>query len=201
MVLAALWGRAAVEGAAELEAARAAEARGDLLGARRGYLYAMGWYAPAGSAAHEAADALWALSERALSAGDPTLALAAARDLRAGVLSTRWLACPLCDHLAPANDRIADLMARAQVTQPTAHGRTEAELRSHHLALLQLDFTPSPTISMLIAVCFVGWIAGAALFIRRSFTPEGGWSPRQGLIPGGVTVAMFAGWLWGLWVA
>ncbi|MFN3199598.1 MAG: hypothetical protein ACE366_14430 [Bradymonadia bacterium] len=201
VVLGAIWGRCIVEGNAELEKALAAESRGDWPLARRHGLYAMGWYAPGASAAHEAAECVWRVSDAALARGDEATALAAADDVRAGALSTRSVLDPLGEWLPRANDRIATLRARQHAALPSARGRTEPELRAHHLSLLERDLTPSSAMSLLVMLSCLGWILGLAAWSRWGITAEGRLVPRKGIRLIGGTVALFAVWLWALSVA
>ena len=82
LVIAAIWGRVAVEANAELEAAQAWEALGDTDQAISRYQYAMRWYSPFATAPHASADALWRIGQRAIQDADRRTALSALRQLR-----------------------------------------------------------------------------------------------------------------------
>lgn len=199
----AVWGRAWVSARGELEAARAAEAAGDVDRALAYHQYAMRWYTPLAAAPREAADALTAIADRAEAAGDRATALAALRRLRGAILATRSLYSPFGDRLPEVNRRLARLTAEEQLAlgQPTLRGRDLATLEADHRRLLELDPTPATGWSLVVVLSFVGWVSGAALTIARGLDAEARLVRGPALRWGGFAALCFAAWIAGLALA
>lgn len=201
--VAVVWIRVWLGARADFEHAEAAESVGALDDAIDHYGYALRGYSPLASTPPAAADALARLGEQAAARGDRATALRAWRRLRAGVLATRGLTCPLCDRLDATNQHIAAAMAAEQLAlgQPTIRGRSLEELRVDHLALLRLDPLPHPGWAALAVLGFIGWAGGGFLFIWRGFD--------RALTPvkpafwryGALVVVAFGLWLLALWRA
>lgn len=160
--------------------------------------FALGAYVPGGATSRTAADRLWAIAQRAHEQGDRATALAALRRLRGGLRAIRWLGQPHADLVAPTDALLAELTAEEQLAQGdagTIRGRDLAQLTADHAHLLALDPLPSPARSLAVVLSFIGWLGGAALTIRRGFTPDLRARRRPLLAWGLATAAAFVLWL------
>jgi hypothetical protein len=167
LVLGVVAVRVVTSSAAELRAADAYRARGELESAVVHYRRAARWYAP-GSPFHvEALAKLGALGARAERAGDVELALSAYRAIRGAILSARSFYVPEAERLHAADQRIASLMA-ALPPPPMDAGKSREQLRGEHLALLRADPGPSVLWSVVLLVGFGAWVSGAFAFTLRA---------------------------------
>lgn len=120
-------------------------------------------------------------SERALErlvqagrAGEPgaSTRLAAWREVRAAILSTRSFYTPHAELLHEANGAIALEMARLEAPDAAA-GPDHEQRRQWHAARLAQDDAPSVAWSV-VALCGLGlWIGAAVAFIFLGLEPEG----------------------------
>ncbi|MFH2010166.1 MAG: hypothetical protein ABI333_26445 [bacterium] len=161
------------------------------------YRRAARWYAPGNGYGTRALDGLTRLGKLAERQGDRQTALMAHRAIRRAILGARSFYTPHADRLARANRHIARLTARQQGGE-TAGAEQLARAEAWHLKRLQASTAPSVAWSILALLGFLGWVAGALLFIYRAITPEDRLVGRQALIWGGVILAGLLLWLLGL---
>jgi hypothetical protein len=206
-VLAAITGRVVCSSRAEWTEGRAEEARALRQGdaARRAealeaaivhYRRAVRWYAPGNAYGVRALDALERIGRRAERQGDMPTALSAYRAIRSAILGARSVYTPHAERLGPANQRIAKLSAALQASEQRTVD--PGQLEAWHLAQLRKDTAPSVGWSVLAVLAFLGWVAGAFLFVYRAITPDDRLVPRQALIWGGVILGNLLLWLLGL---
>ena len=202
-VFSVAWARGCTSSSAAYDRALAAETSNDLERAVEQYQYAARWYTPFSSTPHQAASALARIGREASEKGDRTLALKALRRLRGAILATRGVAAPLSAHLEATNSRLAELTADEQLAQKglTIRGRTRQELIADHLALLQLDPTPSLGWSLLVIFAFLGWLSSAAIAIWRGLNAAAEPQPRALKRWVMTSAACFVLWLIGLYQA
>ncbi len=178
VVLVVLAVRVVTASRSELDEGDRMRASGDLVAAVVHYRRAARWYAPGNPYSAEALARLGAVGREAEEAGDTELALSAWRGVRAAVLSTRSFYTPHEDRLAAANGRIAALMASLP-PPPIDAGKSEAELRREHLALLSSATQPSVAWTIVLLLGFAAWVGGAFAFVTRAIDDEDRLVPGQ----------------------
>lgn len=163
--------RVVVASRSELAEGDRLRAAGELDAAVVHYRRAARWYAPASPYVSRALDRMAAIGRRAEAEGDADLALVTERAIRAAILSTRSFYTPHRERLDAANRRIATLVAALPAPAVDA-GKSEAEIREAHLALLQAPIGPALGGTLLLLVGFFAWVAGAFLLAARGFDEE-----------------------------
>jgi len=175
-------GRVLVEGARELHAGDAAQARGDVSDAIRRWRRAAHWYAPGSPYCAQAYERLEAAAVSAETQGRGDQAFSAWRAIRASALSTRWLVVPQRERLERANRHIAALLA--EMPQPAEdRDRDRSRVREEHLSRLNEDHAPEPAWVVMLAIGFALWF-GAALWAARN-----GWNERDEVRPRALMLA------------
>ena len=192
--------RVVTSAAAELRAGDAYRVHGQLEAALVHYRRAARWYAP-GSPYHvQALSKLGAIGAQAERDGDSELALSAYRAIRAAIMSTRSFYIPERARLVAADERIATLMA-AQPAPPMDAGKSRAQLRAEHLALLSEDPGPSVLWSIVLLIGFAAWVFGAFAFTMRAIDDEDRFIRREVLRWGAVIAIGFGLFVLGLSLA
>jgi hypothetical protein len=192
--------RAVWEGRAALRAGDAALADGDPHEAVAWYRRAARWYVPLAPHVGDAYDRLEDLAEAAEGSGDVELALAAWRAVRGSILATRSVYTPHADRLDPANQRIAALMARVEGPQADP-GKSEAQRRDWHYALLARDEAPSVPWSIVALLGFAMWLGGGVLFAARGVTAEDALAARPAALAAALVAVGLVVWMLGLYNA
>lgn len=187
---------------------RRALARGDAAMAERQPLAAIDhwrraarWYVPLAPHVEDAYQRLESLARVAESQGDVTTALAAWRGVRHSVLSTRAWYTPHAQHLAPANRRIAALMARieAERANPTLEPAPERE--AFHYQLLQRATLPSVPWVVVALLGFAIWLGGALVFALRAVSADDRLRWRTAARAGALVLGGLILWMTGLFLA
>ena len=192
--------RVVTSSAAELREGDRLNARHDREAAVVHYRRAARWYAP-GSPYHvRALDHLGEIGAGAERDGDKELALSAYRAIRSAIMSTRSFYVPEQDLLHAANERIAELMAE-QPAPPMDAGKSRAQLRAEHLALLEANHDPKLLWTLVLLFGFVAWVAGAFAFTSRAIDHDDRFVPREALRWGTVIVVGFGLFALGLSLA
>lgn len=190
VILSAFTIRVVSSAAAELRRGDAFLEKGEREAAVVHYRRAARWYAP-GSPYHvKALGKLARIGTEAEKKGDLELALSAYRAIRTAILSTRSTYIPERARLRAANERIADLMA-AQPPPPMDAGKSRAQLRKEHLALLTEQHDPSLFWTLVLLLGFVAWVSGAFALTTRAIDADDRWVAREALRWGGVVVIGF----------
>lgn len=145
------------------------------------------WYAPASPYPVDALARLAELGGAAEEAGETSRALSAYRAIRASIMSTRSFYTPHPEQLEAANDRIATLMASLP-PPPIDAGKTPAQLREEHLALLTQDRRPDLGWTLVLLFGFFAWVAGAFAFASRAIDEEDRLRKKPALRYGAVVV-------------
>ncbi len=171
LVIAGLTVRAWVSCSDELARAEQLRSGGDVEAAIDHYRRAAVWYFPGNVRARAALEALVEVGEQAEGRGDATLALAAFRSVRAGVMSSRSLYVANADLKELADGRIAALMASGTVP-PVDANRSPEERREAYLAMLRADRDVSTGWALLALLGLAAWICGAALLAARGLDAE-----------------------------
>lgn len=171
VILAVVAVRVVTSSRAEMAEADRLRARGDLDGAVVHYRRAARWYAPGNPYSSAALTELGEIGRDAERRGATEAALAAYRAIRAAIMSTRSFYTPHRDRLEAANERIAELMASLP-PPPIDAGKSRAELRAEHLALLSADDRPSVPWTIVLLLGFFGWVGGAFVFVTRAVDEE-----------------------------
>jgi hypothetical protein len=156
------------DGHAALAAGDAAMARGDGAAALVAWRRAARWYAPLAPHVASAYERMEALARAADANGDTAQALEAWRAIRSSALATRSFYTPYADKLEAANQRIAELMARADTTSK----KTQPERHAYHLELLERDESPSVPWTLVALAGFAAWVGGGFWLARRGVTAE-----------------------------
>jgi hypothetical protein len=186
---------------------RSALARGDVAAAAGRHREAIEewgraarWYLPGAPHVGRAYDRLEALARAAEARGERDIALAAWRRVRGSILATRSFYTPHAARLAPANRRIAALMAAVEGAAADP-GRSEAERAAWHLQLL--DRSPGPSVgwSLLALVGFALWLGGAVLFALRGLPSDDRLDPAKAAWAGAMVAVGLVVWLLGLYNA
>jgi hypothetical protein len=195
--------RAVWEGRAALADGDAAHEAGDSARAIARWRRAARWYVPGAPHVGDAYDRLEHLARQAEERGDLDTALSAWRGVRGSILATRSFYVPHADRLAPANRRIAALMARADdaalmTRADSAALDTEAERAAWHYDLLSRDESPSVGWTLLALLGLAMWLGGGFLFAWRGVTPDDRLVPAAAARAGAlVAVGLFV-WMLGL---
>lgn len=165
VVVVLLVARVVSSGAGALERGDAAHARGDHLGAAGAWREAISWVLPGFAPWRgEAMDRLDALAQQREAAGDLPGAVQALSSLRSGILAGHGLWRPDEDRVAEVDGRLAPLLARWEVEDAAAHGRTvqgtSEERVAHFAAQLQREVRPNRGMSLLALLGFFAWLGG-----------------------------------------
>lgn len=196
LLLGPLWGRAAWEGQAELDAAATAQEIEDVDTEIAHLGRAARWRLPLASHDDVALARLMELGEAQEargSAGRQT-ALAAYREVRRAIISTRSWGVPRSALLDDANRRIAALMAAQEELYGTdIHGKDDPE--GEHYRQLSALPGPDPMRANLTALAFLGWLVAGVGFVTRGLGARGALRPRPALIWGGISVVCLVGWM------
>ena len=187
-----------VESGLALEAARVAAAKGDLDVAGLLYRRAIRWYTPLSSSVQDALRELGALADQREKAGAAGVALELYRDLRGALYAVRHVLEPYKDIRDQAEEKIAALMAREPTQVVDEKAMTEEARRIKYLGQLRGIRAPDVAWTLTLLFGFFGWVAGAALFFWRGFTPDGVLVARPALLFGAVTIGCFALWVVGM---
>lgn len=171
VILAVLAVRVVTASQGELERADRLREQGDLDAAIVHYRRAARWYAPASPYPPEALTALSEIAAEAEREGDRRLALTAWRAVRAAIMSTRSFYVPYEGRLEEANRHIAELMASLD-PPPIDAGKSRAELRDEHLALLRSVERPDPAWTLVLLFGFALWVGAAFGFATRAVDEE-----------------------------
>jgi hypothetical protein len=194
-VLAPVAARVVVEGRAELVAADEARVEGDLDAEIEHLGRALRWRMPGSGHDDEALARLWGLGQayelRGVEGRDA--ALAAYRELRAGLMATRAWGIPHRERWEAANERIAALMAAQERDGGTDISGT-GDPEGFHRALLSKAPGPDPIRGNLAAVAFVGWVACTAGLLLGGLGPRGRLRPRPAVRWGLGAVLCLVAW-------
>lgn len=192
--------RAVWEGRSALSLGDEAQKAGDPQTAIRWWRRAARWYVPGAPHVGDAYDRLDEFAVAAEARGDSRNALAAWRGIRGSILATRSFYTPHVERLAPANRRIAALMAKAEGASADP-ARTEAERATWHYELLARDEAPSVFWSIVALLGFGMWIAGGGLFALRAVTKEDQLVAKTAAISGILVATGLVVWMLGLFSA
>lgn len=162
---------------------------------------ALRWYTPVTTTDREAIAELWRLGAEAEERGDAATALAAFRQIRRGILATRWLLVPNEDRLEAANARIASLMADQGALDARGRPADRPARVAEHEALLSRSPTPSPWLSLLAVIAFLAWVAAAFGGVYLGLDEQGSVRLRPLAACGGAWVLALAVWLIALGMA
>lgn len=198
--LAVLVVRVVVASHQELGQAESLAGGGDVDAAIVHYRRAARWYAPGNPYATDALEALARVGRAAERAGDRERALFAWRSVRAAIMASRSFYVPHGDRLARANEHIAELMASGE-PPPVDAGKSRAELKAEHLALLRGVSRPRIGWTLLLLVGFFGWVGGAFAFAWRAIDEEDRIVRHEALRWGAVVVVGLVLWLVGMALA
>ena len=160
------------------------------------YRRAARWYAPGNGYVTRALGRLQAIGRLAEQQDDARTALMAYRAMRRAILGARSFYTPHTDLLRAANARIAALSAREQGRREGADAIAKYE--AWHRKQLAANHAPSAAWAVLALLGFLGWVAGAVLFIFRAVTPDDRFDKRQALTWGLLILAGLLIWLVGL---
>ena len=184
----------------ELHEADALLAQSDVDGAIVHYRRAARWYAP-GSPYHvEALERLGQIAREAEAKTDIELALRAERAIRAAILATRSFYVPEQARLRSADEHIAMLMAEQPPPGMDA-GKSKAQLRAEHLALLEHDPSPSVLWTFVLLIGFASWVSAAFVFSVRAIDEQDRWVPEQAKKWGAVILVGFGLFVLGMALA
>src|SRR5207248_7591251 len=104
------------------------------------------------------------VAARAEAAGDLRSARFAWEAERSAILGTRSFYSPFGERLPAANRKIAALLAREEGERADP-GQSEAQRADWHYQLLARDDAPLRAWTLLALAGFLGWVAGAMVFI------------------------------------
>lgn len=192
--------RAVIEGRSALGDGDEAAARGDLPEAVAKWRRAARWYVPLAPHVGDAYERLEHLAREAETRGDVATALAAWRGVRGSILATRSFYTPHSERLDPANQKIAELMARVEGDSADP-GKSPAERQAWHYELLTQDPSPSVFWSVVALLGFGLWIGGAFWFALRAVSDEDGLIRRTAAISGACVAGGLVIWVLGLYKA
>lgn len=195
--------RAIWEGSQALADGDAALKQGDLDEAIGRWRRAARWYVPLAPHVSGAYERLEELARQAESRGDVDTALAAWRGIRGSILATRSFYTPHESRLEPANQRIAELMARLEAREPALaqSGETETQRASWHYELLTRDHSPSVFWSVIAILGFALWLGGGLLFALRGVTADDRLVLRNAAYAGIMVATGLFVWMLGLYLA
>jgi hypothetical protein len=188
LVLAPLVARTLVDGRAELARADAAAEAGDRDGEIRHLGRAARFRLPLAQHDELALARLLELARDASEADEIAIALAAWRELRSALLSTRVLDVSEPELLAQANAAIVELMvdeARAN-NRPIARERWAEELEQ--------DLAPRGR-TLAAALLFAAWLVACIGFFARGVDATGRLNPRPALRWGGSVLLLLIAWI------
>ncbi len=131
--------------------------------------HAARWRMPVATHDERALDALVAVGT---SAADPEVSLAAYREARRALLSTRAWGVSDPSRFAMLNERIAAAMADREEADETDVGG-QGDPYAYHLQLLQVIPGPDPVRAGGAAWAFVGWLAAMVGFVGRGLDDKG----------------------------
>jgi hypothetical protein len=188
LLLAPLLLRTLVDGRAELVRAEAAAEAGDVDAEIRHLGRAARFHLPLASHDELALDRLQELARSAESAGEIVTALAAWRELRSALISTRTIDVRRPERLHEANAAIVELM----VAEARASGRPSA--RDRWAEELEQDLEPRGR-SLLAALCFAAWLVSCVGFFARGVDAKGRLIPRPALRWGGSALLLLILWI------
>lgn len=192
--------RAVWEGRSALTKGDEAAERGDSREAIRWWRRAARWYVPLAPHVGSAYERLEAQAVAAEAAGDRETALAAWRGIRGSVLATRSFYTPHSERLAPANRRIAELMAETE-EESVAPGQDHDARTRWHYDLLQRDESPSVLWSIVALLGFGVWIAGGVLMALRGIGADDRLVVRVAARAGAMVAGGLVIWVLGLYNA
>ena len=178
LVLFVLTLRVVLSARTELALADTAQQKHDTAAAIVHYRRAARWYAPASPYHVRALEQLAKIGNAAQARGDIEQALSAYRSLRGSIMATRSFYVPERARLEAANQRIATLMAELPPPGMDA-GKSKAQLRSEHLALL--EHIPGPNLfwTCVLLAGFACWVASAFAFSLRAIDEHDRWVGRE----------------------
>jgi hypothetical protein len=199
VILAVLVVRVLVASHGELQRAHALVADGDDVDAALvHYRRAARWYVPGSPYVREALESLARIGVESEREGDRERALFAWRSVRAAVLATRSFHVPHHEHLALADEHIAELMA-SEDPPPIDAGKPRSQLRAEHLALLrQAGQRPPVGWTLVLLLGFFLWVGSAFAFATRAIDEEDRWVRREAWRWGGLVVVGLALWFVGM---
>lgn len=178
--------RVAVDGRAALQEALATEdpeLRIERLG------HAARWRMPIATHDEDALDALVAIGER----GEPTQSLAAYREARRAMLSTRAWGLSDPARFEMLCERIAAAMALQEEADRTDVGG-QGDPYAYHLQLLQKVPGPDPLRAGLAAWAFAGWLVALVGFVGRGLDARGKLQPRPATRWGLASMLLLVTW-------
>lgn len=196
-LLAPIVGRSISEGRRELQYADDAAAHGDIDLEVMHLGRAARWRVPGTLHRATALARLSSMAREYEVLGDTGLepALAARREIRRALISTRVVEVSHPELLADANRAIARLMARQEQLYGLEVGHPAARVH-HHLALLSAP-TPGPSwLSLVAALGFPAWLAGIAAFARYAIADSGRLRARRAWLLGPMVLGIGGLWLW-----
>jgi hypothetical protein len=172
----------------------------DVEGAIVHYRRAARWYAP-GSPYHvQALEKLARIAAQAEADGDSERALSAYRAVRGSIMAARSFYVPERARLHAADLRIAELMA-AQPPPGMDAGKSKAQLRDEHLALLEQNPDPNLLWTLVLLAGFIAWVSAAFMFSVRAIDENDRFVGPQARKWGAVIVLGFAMFVLGMVLA
>ncbi len=156
---------------AELQEADLLLAEGDVDASIVHYRRAARWYAPLSPYHVEALVRLAKIAQQAEEQGNAERALSAHRAIRSAILAARSFYTPEEQRLKRANARIADLMASLP-PPPIDAGKSRAQLRKEHLALLASRPGPDIAWTWVVLLGFLAWVGGGFAFAARAIDEQ-----------------------------
>ncbi len=120
-------------------------------------------------------------------------ALAAFREVRRALISTRSWWVPHPEILADANEHIATLMAEQEEVFGTDTSGT-GDAYNHHLRLLSKLPGPDPPRGNPAALAFIAWLACSVGFVWRGLDAEGGLASKPAVRWGAAWLVTLGAW-------
>jgi hypothetical protein len=187
--------RVAWEGQAELDLADVAAEEEDVDAEIEHLGRAARWRMPVLGHDEAAIDRLLQVGTDAESRGDDgrQTALAAYREIRGALLSTRTWGVPQRDVFDDVNVRIATLMTEQEADFGTDVGGS-GDPYAYHLGLLDEVPGPDPWRGNFAAIAFIGWIAATVGFVLRGIDARGHLRPKSAVRWGIAALALLAAW-------
>jgi hypothetical protein len=212
--VAAVSTRAVWAGSRALANGDAARQRGDLVQAVDLWRQAARWYVPGAPYVGAAYERLETLAQAAEQRGDIDTALAAWTGVRSSILATRSFYLPHAERLAPANQRIAVLMATREralangdagqadaAPAPLPAGVGDDPAAVWHYERLAPVPGPSVAWSVIAILGFATWLTGGLIFALRGVTHDDTLVPRTAAYAGILVAVGLVIWLLGLSLA
>jgi hypothetical protein len=218
--VAAVATRAVWAGSRALANGDAAQQRGELVQAVDLWRQAARWYVPGAPYVGAAYERMETLAQAAEQRGDIDTALAAWTGVRSSILATRSFYLPHAERLAPANQRIAVLMAAreralangdagqadAAPDDAPAPAPLPADIGDDPAAVWhyeRLAPVPGPSVawSVIAILGFATWLAGGLIFALRGVTHDDKLVPRTAAYAGILVAVGLVIWLLGLSLA